>query len=156
MAARSCSWTCFGSSTAKGPDSSGANCSLHIGAEIQIVWPTTRLRTLRTVKITWLTQLFSVSRYMDDTRTADTVTVPQTLMEVIKHFSDPLTCVNFMAKLRWEDGPVCPRCALKRLSFLPTRLMWKCLDCKKQFSVKAGTIFEDSPIGLDKWLVQCG
>src|SRR5467141_2213533 len=89
---------------------------------------------------------------MDEIRTADAVTVPQTLMEVIKHFSDPLVCVNFMAKLRWEDGPVCPRCASKRLSFLTTRLMWKCLDCKKQFSVKVGTIFEDSAIGLDKWL----
>src|SRR5216684_672521 len=89
---------------------------------------------------------------MDETRIAATVTVPQTLVEVIKHFSDPLTCVNFMAKLRWADGPACPRCASKRLSFLTTRLMWKCLDCKKQFSVKVGTIFEDSAIGLDKWL----
>ncbi len=47
---------------------------------------------------------------------------------------------------------MCPRCESKRLSFLKTRLMWKCLDCQKQFSVKVGTIFEDSPIGLDKWL----
>jgi len=78
--------------------------------------------------------------------------VPATLMEAIKHFADPLTCVNFVAGLRWEDGPACPRCASKRLSFLQTRLMWKCLDCKKQFSVKVNSIFEDSPIGLDKWL----
>ena len=55
--------------------------------------------------------------------------------------------------LRWEDGQaVCPRCHSKRASFLSTRLMWKCLACKKQFSIKIGTIFEDSPIGLDKWL----
>jgi transposase-like protein len=78
--------------------------------------------------------------------------VPATLMEAIKHFADPLTCVNFVAYLRWEDGPVCPRCASKRLSFLTTRLMWKCLDCKKQFSVKVDSIFEDSALGLDKWL----
>src|SRR5712664_2290131 len=89
---------------------------------------------------------------MDETRIADAGTVPQTLMEVIKHFSEPLVCVNFMAKLRWEDGPVCPRCASKRLSFLTTRLMWKCLDCQKQFSVKVGSIFEDSAMSLDKWL----
>ncbi|HXB72543.1 MAG TPA: IS1595 family transposase [Candidatus Acidoferrales bacterium] len=59
----------------------------------------------------------------------------------------------FFAGLRWEDGEAaCPRCQSKRVSFLTTRLMWKCLDCKKQFSIKVGTIFEDSPLGLDKWL----
>ncbi len=77
---------------------------------------------------------------------------PETLIDTIKHFSDPAVCVDFFAKLRWPDGPECPRCQNKRLSFIQTRLMWKCLDCKKQFSVKVGSIFEDSPIGLDKWL----
>ena len=81
------------------------------------------------------------------------VKAPATLMEAIQYFSDPLTCVQFFAALRWENGEaVCPRCQSKRTSFLSTRLMWKCLDCKKQFSIKVGTIFEDSPIGLDKWL----
>ena len=78
--------------------------------------------------------------------------VPATLMEAIRHFADPLTCVNFVAALRWDNGPECPRCASQRLSFLQTRLLWKCLDCKKQFSVKVNTIFEDSAMGLDKWL----
>ena len=73
-------------------------------------------------------------------------------MDAIKHFSDPAVCVGFMARIRWADGPQCPRCQSKRSSFLTTRLMWKCLDCKKQFSVKVGSIFEDSPLGLDKWL----
>jgi len=77
---------------------------------------------------------------------------PTSLMEAIRQFSDPETCVRFMARLRWAEDPTCPRCESKRLSFLKTRLMWKCLDCKKQFSVKVGTIFEDSAIGLDKWL----
>ncbi len=55
--------------------------------------------------------------------------------------------------MKWPGGkPVCPCCASKKASFLKTRLMWKCLDCKKQYSVKVGTIFEDSAIGLDKWL----
>lgn len=85
---------------------------------------------------------------MDD----DSTKVPQSLMEVVKHFSNPKVCVEFMARLRWADGPICPQCESKRLSFLQTRLLWKCLDCKKQFSVKVGTIFEDSAIGLDKWL----
>jgi len=55
--------------------------------------------------------------------------------------------------VKWPKGePICPRCGSKRNSFLKTRLMWKCLECKKQYSVKVGTIFEDSAIGLDKWL----
>ena len=84
---------------------------------------------------------------------SDGVKVPETLMEAIQYFSDPLICVQFFAGLRWENGQAeCPRCQSKRLSFLTTRLMWKCLDCKKQFSIKVGTIFEDSAIGLDKWL----
>ena len=74
------------------------------------------------------------------------------LLEAIRYFSDPKICVETVAAVRWPDGPRCPRCESKRLSFLGTRLMWKCLDCQKQFSVKVGTIFEDSPIGLDKWL----
>src|SRR5271170_7027235 len=74
------------------------------------------------------------------------------LLEAIRFFSDPQTCVEAVANVRWPDGPFCPKCLRKRLSFLKTRLMWKCLDCKKQFTVKVGTIFEDSPIGLDKWL----
>jgi transposase-like protein len=57
-----------------------------------------------------------------------------------------------MARLRWFDGPVCPSCQSKHLSFIKTRLTWTCLECRKQFSVKVGTIFEDSAIGLDKWL----
>jgi transposase-like protein len=74
------------------------------------------------------------------------------LLEAIRFFSDPQTCVEAVAGVRWPDGPFCPKCLKKRLSFLKTRLMWKCLDCQKQFSVKVGTIFEDSPVGLDKWL----
>jgi transposase-like protein len=78
--------------------------------------------------------------------------LPSSLIEAIRHFSDPMVCLETVASVRWSNGPRCPKCASKRLSFLKTRLMWKCLDCKKQFSVKVGTIFEDSPIGLDKWL----
>src|SRR5260370_36811146 len=79
-------------------------------------------------------------------------TAPDTLIEAIRYFSDPRSCGEFMAKMRWPEGPECPECASKRLSFLTTRLMWKCLDCQKQFSVKVGSIFEDSAISLDKWL----
>jgi transposase-like protein len=74
------------------------------------------------------------------------------LMEAIRYFSDPMVCLEAVSKAKWTDGPECPRCGGKRLSFLRTRLLWTCLECRKQFSVKVGTIFEDSPIGLDKWL----
>lgn len=78
--------------------------------------------------------------------------LPTTLLEAIRYFSDLDVCVEFVAKLRWPTGPVCPRCKGTEHSYLTTRRLWKCKDCKKQFSVKVGTIFEDSPLGLDKWL----
>jgi transposase-like protein len=78
--------------------------------------------------------------------------LPTTLMEAIRYFSDEQVCIDFVASLRWPDGPVCAACGSQRHSYLATRKVWKCLDCKKQFSVKKGTIFEDSPIKLDKWL----
>jgi len=78
---------------------------------------------------------------------------PSGLMEAIKTFTDPQTCLEVVKGAKWgTKGPTCPRCESKRLSFLKTRLMWKCLDCQKQFSVKVGTLFEDSALSLDKWL----
>src|SRR5712671_5634305 len=74
------------------------------------------------------------------------------LIEAIQYFSDPMICLETVAKAKWANGPECPKFAGKQLSFLKTRLMWTCLACRKQFSVKVGTIFEDSAIGLDKWL----
>jgi len=75
------------------------------------------------------------------------------LLNAIRHYSNPLTCVEEVASVKWPNSvPVCRRCGSKKHSFLKTRLMWKCRECKKQFSVKVGTIFEDSAIGLDKWL----
>lgn len=81
--------------------------------------------------------------------------LPQTLMQAIKYFSDDLTCVRFVALRRWVDGvAVCPKCKGTNNTFMESRKVWQCKnkECKKQFSVKVGTIFEDSPIGLDKWL----
>jgi transposase-like protein len=79
--------------------------------------------------------------------------MPKTLQDAIVFFSDDLLCVQFVAALRWPDGvPVCPNCNNNTTSFLTTRKIWKCKACKKQFSVKVGTIFEDSPISLGQWL----
>jgi transposase-like protein len=77
---------------------------------------------------------------------------PSNLLEAVTYFSDVDVATDFVAKLRWPNGPVCPRCGGVEYSYLKTRRLWKCKDCKKQYSVKLGTIFEDSPLGLDKWL----
>ena len=79
-------------------------------------------------------------------------TFPETLSEAIVYFSDAEKAFAFMASLRWPDGNVsCPVCNCERVSFLKTRKVWKCMECKKQFSAKVGTIFEDSALGYDKW-----
>jgi len=81
--------------------------------------------------------------------------LPTTLQKAIKFFSDDLTCIKFIASRRWVDGKaICPKCGETNNTFMESRKVWQCKnkECKKQFSVKVGTIFEDSPIGLDKWL----
>jgi transposase-like protein len=79
---------------------------------------------------------------------------PETLMEAVTYFAEGDNALNFVADLRWPNGPVCPCCGSKDVRFLSTRRIWECKakHAKKQFSVKVGTIFEDSPIKLDKWL----
>lgn len=80
--------------------------------------------------------------------------MPETLQEAICYFADAQKAHEFLMSLRWPDGVVkCPRCHSKEVSFISTRRIWKCKPCGgKQFSVKVGTVLEDSPIGLDKWL----
>jgi transposase-like protein len=78
--------------------------------------------------------------------------LPTSLLEAIRYFSDLDLATEYVAKLRWPNGPVCPKCGATEYSYLTTRRIWKCKACKKQYSVKVGTIFEDSPLGLDKWL----
>ncbi|HLX35300.1 MAG TPA: IS1595 family transposase [Candidatus Limnocylindrales bacterium] len=78
--------------------------------------------------------------------------LPQTLREAVIYFSDPDACVSFVAGLRWPEGPVCPRCGGKEHSYVTTRRLWRCKSCKREFTVKLGTIFEDSPLPLEKWL----
>lgn len=78
--------------------------------------------------------------------------LPETLIEAIRYFTDIDVCTEFVAAMRWPEGPVCERCGGMEHSYLSTRRLWKCKGCKRQFSVKVGTIFEDSPLGLDKWL----
>jgi len=80
--------------------------------------------------------------------------IPETVLEAVRYFSDLDVCHQFIVKLRWSDGGItCPHCGSKDIGKLvmPRRL-WNCKGCKKQFTAKIGTIFEDSPLGLDKWI----
>jgi len=80
--------------------------------------------------------------------------LPKTLQQAVVFFSDPQKTFDYAVKLRWPDGNVtCPRCEGKEHSFISTRRIWFCKSCKKQFTVKVGTIFEDSPLGMDKWMI---
>jgi hypothetical protein len=79
---------------------------------------------------------------------------PETLEQAIRYFADPDNCLNYIVARRWVDGVNCPTCGSGEVRFLATRRLWECKGkhpCK-QFSVKVRTIFEDSPLGLDKWL----
>jgi len=80
---------------------------------------------------------------------------PKTLQEAIIYFADAENCRTFLADRRWPNGVVCPRCGSKNVGVIKSRGLWQCKDRshpKAQFSIKVGTIFEDSAIGLDKWL----
>jgi transposase-like protein len=79
---------------------------------------------------------------------------PTTLSEAVIYFADPDLALAFLVEMRWPNGVRCPHCNAASPSFLKTRRIWKCsaTDCRKQFSAKVGTIFEDSPLVLNKWL----
>jgi transposase-like protein len=81
---------------------------------------------------------------------------PKTLQEAIVYFQSPENCLNYLVARRaeWKDGVTCPICGSSKVGFLKNQLRWQCNSRhpKRQFSVKVGTIFEDSPLGLDKWL----
>ena len=78
---------------------------------------------------------------------------PKTLQEAIVYFSDSDRAFEYAVRLRWPGGNVtCPRCGKAKHSFIKTRRIWFCYECKKQFTVKVNTVMEDSPIGLDKWM----
>jgi transposase-like protein len=80
---------------------------------------------------------------------------PKTLQEAILHFSDPANCREYLVARRWPDGVTCPRCGSKNVLFLEKYNRWHCRQKHDapQFTLKTGTVMEDSPIGLDKWLM---
>jgi len=80
--------------------------------------------------------------------------VLDTLQEAIVYFSNPVNCREYVVARRWPDGITCPHCGNKKVKFLENYNRWQCgaRHKNRQFTVKTGTIFEDSPLGLDKWL----
>ena len=81
---------------------------------------------------------------------------PKTLLEAVRYFSDLKVCNQYMRRIKWPDGkPTCPNCGSAKIGEIATRNMLRCNEkgCRKQFSYKVDTIFEDSPLGLDKWFV---
>ena len=79
---------------------------------------------------------------------------PKTLLEAVTYFSDFDRCREFMVLLRWPDGVCCPECGSERVTWLARQRRWKCREkhARQQFTLKTGTIFEDSPLPLSKWL----
>lgn len=79
---------------------------------------------------------------------------PRTLQEAIIYFADTDNCLRYMVAHRWPDGVACPTCGRTDVSWLKNQAKFQCksVHAKRQFTVKAGTIFEDSALGLDKWL----
>ncbi len=78
----------------------------------------------------------------------------KSLLEAVRYFSDLKACNAYMRSIKWPDGVIgCPKCGGNAVYELSTRPLLKCRGCKKQFGFKVGTIFEDSPLGLDKWFV---
>jgi transposase-like protein len=73
-------------------------------------------------------------------------------LEAIRYYSDLDVATKAFSELRWPNGVICPYCHSKENYYAPSRRIWKCKACRKQFSPKVGTVCEDSPIGFDKWL----
>jgi transposase-like protein len=80
---------------------------------------------------------------------------PKTLLDAMRYFSDPDRCQDLMVAARWPKGVSCPTCGGRTVRYIPARRLWECREKhpRRQFSVKVGTIFEDSPISLEKWFV---
>ena len=88
------------------------------------------------------------------TSSADSGRTPATLSEAMRFYGDPDVATQVLAAARWGERAECLHChSRERHFYISTRRIWKCRSCRKQFSPRAGTIFEDSPISLDRWLI---
>jgi transposase-like protein len=76
------------------------------------------------------------------------------MLEAVRQFADPQKAHDFFVQIRFPNGVACPRlgCGSASVAYMPKVWRWYCNECKRQFSAKVGTVFEDSPIPLTKWL----
>jgi transposase-like protein len=78
--------------------------------------------------------------------------LPEDLLVKARYFSDPIRCERIIMKARWPGGkPVCPKCGSTNIVKITTRKSLRCKDCRLQFSMRIGTLFEDSPLSLGQW-----
>jgi len=83
-----------------------------------------------------------------------TLQLPKTLQEAVASSPTPQRTFDYAVKLRWPDGKVaCPRCDGTEHSFISTRRIWFCKDCKKAIHGQGGNHLEDSALGMDKWMI---
>jgi len=75
------------------------------------------------------------------------------ILEIANKFKDKKSCLEFIANRRWKDTPTCPICGHQEVYKFKTRFIYKCKDCKKQFSPLKNTIFDNSKIPLQKWMI---
>jgi transposase-like protein len=79
---------------------------------------------------------------------------PESLLDACRYFDDLSFSNAYMRRIKWSDGKIaCPKCASENIGEITTRSMLKCRDCKKQFSLKSGTIFTETPVPLGSWLI---
>ncbi len=77
----------------------------------------------------------------------------ESLIELVEYFKDEDTCIEYLASKRWEGKPCCPHCGCEKVYCFSDKKRYKCSSCRKQFTVRVGTIFEDSKISLKKWFI---
>jgi transposase-like protein len=80
--------------------------------------------------------------------------IPETMLQAVRQFADPQVAHDFFVQIRWPNGVACPRegCGNADVAHMAKHRRWYCRECKRQFTAKIGTLFEDSPIGFEKWL----
>ena len=89
-----------------------------------------------------------------ETLAAESRSFPTSLIEAVRYFEDFHNCLDFLVDMRWPNGVECPRCGSKEVAYLAKAHVWKCREahpCQK-FSAKTGTVMEDSPLPLQKWI----
>lgn len=101
----------------------------------------------------WVIISLTNPRHFDSLFLVNNMEWPKTLQSAIQYFSDEMVCIEAVARMRWIDGIVrCPFCEATGSYWIKTQKRWKCRECREQFSVKVGTLFEDSHVPLKKWL----